>query len=389
MTNLTLENHASEREIEEKKRVCGGDFSSCFSRIESNQVSSIALEMKVKEGLEFMLSHFSGPLFPRKVSTAATRGKQYEMPDKDTTLYYYKAALYENCRIEAFGVSQTNPDLIFIELDLRDFGSMKNLKTRLTMILKRIEETVQGHPTVYWSGRGYHIVQPIDCPLPLEDVNKEFTALSNDPNTDFIRFAESYLSGNKQDKSHNPSMRSCLLRIPHTLNSKCKEAGIDAEVKIIQKWDGYRPEYKLLIGSFYAYLVGEREKERSRYQDAAAAAKNYALGVDYGPIGWIEKLLQTPIDDFRKRSSDLILVPYLVVRRGMTDVDQIHNVVMQWADKCGELYRLEPTRREYSNRVRSRIYEVMQSNPRIPNMSLENLKEKNPELYRQLYVPIK
>jgi Primase X len=121
----------------------------------------------------------------------------------------------------------------------------------------------------------------------------------------------------------------------------------------------------------------------------AAAVKNYAPGVDYGPIGWIEKLLQTPIDDFRKRSRDLILVPYLVVRRGMTDVDQIHNVVMQWADKCGELYRLEPTRREYSNRVRSRIYEVMQSNPRIANMSLEKLKEKNPELYRQLYVPIK
>ena len=69
----------------------------------------------------------------------------------------------------------------------------------------------------------------------------------------------------------------------------------------------------------------------------------------------------------------------------MTDVDQIHNIVMQWADKCGELYRMEPSRHEYEKKVRSRVYEVMQD--RIPHMSLERLKEKNPELYRQLYVP--
>jgi hypothetical protein len=72
----------------------------------------------------------------------------------------------------------------------------------------------------------------------------------------------------------------------------------------------------------------------------------------------------------------------IVVRRGMTDIDQIQSIVMQWADKCGELKVLEPTRREYANRVRSRIYEVMQS--RIPRMRFETLKEKNPGLYDKL-----
>jgi hypothetical protein len=70
----------------------------------------------------------------------------------------------------------------------------------------------------------------------------------------------------------------------------------------------------------------------------------------------------------------------------MTDVDQIQDIVMQWADKCDELYRLEPSRRKYEKEVRSRILEVMQT--RIPPMRLETLKEKNPELYRQLYVPM-
>lgn len=109
---------------------------------------------------------------------------------------------------------------------------------------------------------------------------------------------------------------------------------------------------------------------------------HFVPGSDYGPVPWIEKLLQTPIGDFRKRSRDLILVPYLVVRRGMTDVDQITQIVMKWADKCGELYRLEPSRREYEKEVRSRVYEVMRY--RIPPIGLETLKEKNSGLYDKL-----
>jgi hypothetical protein len=105
-------------------------------------------------------------------------------------------------------------------------------------------------------------------------------------------------------------------------------------------------------------------------------------GLDYGPVEWIEKLLQTPLDDFRKRTRDLILVPYLVVIRGMTDVDQITQIILKWAYKCAELYKLEPSRREYQKRIRPRVYEVMQY--RIPPMRLETLKEKNPWLYEKL-----
>ena len=337
--------------------------------------------LEVQSGLNFILGHFIEPLFPRKVSTAATKGKQYEMPDKDTALYYYKAALYEDCRVSAFGVNQTNPDLFFIDLDARDFSSRRASEMALTQTLKRIKEMLNGHPTVYWSGRGFHIIQPIDCQTDLNQI-ADVAEISEDPNTDFIRFAESFLSGNKQDKSHNPSMRSCMLRVPYTVNSKCKAAGIDAEVKVMQKWDGFRPDCKLLIGHFYADLVGKNQELRSKSQ----STEHFVPGSDYGRIKWIEKLLQTPIADFRKRSRDLILVPYLVVRRGMTDVDQISRIVMKWADKCAELYKLEPTRREYEKRVRSRTYEVMRD--RIPPMRLETLKEKNPELYRQLYAPI-
>lgn len=66
----------------------------------------------------------------------------------------------------------------------------------------------------------------------------------------------------------------------------------------------------------------------------------------------------------------------------MTDRNEIHDIVMQWADKCGELRRLDPSRREFSVRVRSRIAEVMRD--RIPPMTFGTLKEKNRELYKAL-----
>ena len=83
--------------------------------------------LKVQCGLEFVLGHFSGPLFPRMVSTAATRNRQKEVYDSDRAMLYFQGSLWENCRIAAFGIGQINPDLIFIEFDTRDFVSMKAL----------------------------------------------------------------------------------------------------------------------------------------------------------------------------------------------------------------------------------------------------------------------
>ena len=68
----------------------------------------------------------------------------------------------------------------------------------------------------------------------------------------------------------------------------------------------------------------------------------------------------------------------------MTDEDQLCDIVMKWADKCGELTRLDPSRREFANRVRSRLNEVAQN--RIPPMRFGTFKEKNPWLYEILRV---
>lgn len=356
------------------------------------QKAAIDSNLGVESGLEFILNHFKEPLWPRKVSTAATNRGQHTVFDKGHAMTYFDGALGLDCRISAFGISQTTPDVLFVDMDACNFATMRAFKMALTHTLKRIEQKLNGHPTVIWSGRGYHVIQPIDCTVNLDEV-KEFAALTDKPNDKLLQFAERYLTGNRQDSGHHPALRSCMLRVPNSLNARCKEAGIvDPEVKIIQKWDGFRPDYRLLIGSFYADLVGKNQQRyREAQQSSLRLAKNEWCSFsqqqqqkDYGPIDWIDRLLETAITDYRKSARDLILVPYLIVRRGITDESQICDTIMQWADKCAELRRLEPSRREFERRIQSRIYEVMQST--IPSMRFDTLKEKNLDLYKRLSV---
>jgi hypothetical protein len=220
--------------------------------------------------------------------------------------------------------------------------------------------------------------------MPLEDI-KDLAKL--DPNTSnkFLQFTERYLSRNKHDKSHHPAIKSCMLRVRGSTNSKCKEIGLDPEVKIIQECDGHRPDYRLLIGGFYADLVGRyhhHDTQRIWTSTSISANNNINNYNNNTTIPWIEKLLQTPIEDYRKHASNLVIIPYLVVCRGMSDTNEVHDIVMQWADKCAEFQRLDPSRREFSIRIRRRIDEVRRD--RVPPMTLDTLKERNRELYGSL-----
>jgi hypothetical protein len=88
----------------------------------------------------------------------------------------------------------------------------------------------------------------------------------------------------------------------------------------------------------------------------------------------IEKLIQTPIADYRKHVANLIIISFLVVCRNMTDRYEMHDMVMRWADRYTELRRLDPSRRDFSFRVRSGIDEVLRD--RVPPVTLNTLKER-------------
>ena len=55
---------------------------------------------------------------------------------------------------------------------------------------------------------------------------------------------------------------------------------------------------------------------------------------------WIEKLLQTPIDDYRNLVVWHILVPYLINIRQLSD-EKANEAIYRWLDKCQALRRLD------------------------------------------------
>jgi hypothetical protein len=210
-------------------------------------------------------------------------------------------------------------------------------------------------PTVIWSGNGYHVYIPIGEAPILED-QKEFAHI-NQISTKFIRFAEWYLSNGISDHAHNStvSLNNCLLRVPGSINSKN-----NAMVKIVKKGEFHLnkviPNINLIIGSFCAYLADQEIKEagykKSIEQQIISSRQKSSKSFESDPCNnnpyngvntgmyWIDRLLQTPLPDYRKRCIWKILAPYLITTKGLT-YDQSRIILNDWIDRCSKLCRLQ------------------------------------------------
>jgi hypothetical protein len=216
--------------------------------------------ISIEQGLDLILSHFKEPIFARTMSTKTTEGRQNLVYNKEEVLARFKAANYLDCKISAYpryvewsGIDRQAPNLIFIDLDLNRFNSKLALDLGLNGTLQNIKNRLGsgGKPTVIWSGHGYHIYQPVEA-FVLEE-ESEFAKFEQ-PSRRLLQFAEQYLSNKKSDPCHSFTMsfKNCMLRIPGSYNSKSDHA--IEEVRIIQKWDGFRPSIKPLLFDFYLYL---------------------------------------------------------------------------------------------------------------------------------------
>jgi hypothetical protein len=344
------------------------------------------------EGLNFILSHFQGPIWPRTISTKTTEGKQILVYNKEEALARFNQSNFLDCRINAYpdyvefeGINRQHPNFIFIDLDRSGFNTERAHKLALSLTLKNIQEKLGGNPTVLWSGNGYHIYQPMDAfVLEQEEPFSEF----DHPSKELLKFAELYLTNYKSDPSHHPSFKSCMIRIPGSHNSKCVErnnngiADESTEVKIMQSWDRCRPEINLLLGSFYAYLVDQkfRETEQQQKQRFSKYCSRGTSITSTSVIPWIEKLLQTPIEDGRKNVVALILAPYLINIKKLPYAES-YNVIKGWLDKCISLRRLDSGFNS-NYRIKHALENAIKTG--YKPMRLENLKNRNMPLYHTL-----
>jgi hypothetical protein len=242
--------------------------------------NNVLLDRGGQDGLDFILGHFpkQEPTFPRTISTRTTDKRQILVYGKGEALARFKQANWQDCRISAYpsyteykGINRQAPNFIFIDLDRSTFNTETAHNKALTTTLENIKQRLGGHPTVIWSGNGYHIYQPVQAIIfEQQDIFAKFQNMK--PSRKFMQFAESSLSANKADHAHNMtvSFRNCMLRIPGSINSKNGQI-----VKLLQRWDGHRPPIKPLLEDFYIHLSSLRIKELTNQTQTPTKNESY------------------------------------------------------------------------------------------------------------------
>lgn len=324
---------------------------------------------EVTTGLDFILSHFTSFAFPRTISTKTTGGRQIWVNNKAEALARFKQSNYLDCRINAYSKHDIKgePNFIFIDID----GTDKKVVDR---ILNGKFRPIKAHPTVLFTGSGFHIYQPIEAQYVCLDEIDTFTNFSyGEPSRQFLKFAEIYLSDNKCDPNHNPSFKSCMVRIPNSINSK---NGL--HVKTLQTWDGKRPNIIMLLGSFYAWIVTVTEQKKQQEKQIFASAKQSTNPYLKQSNKWMETLLLTSIDDYRKNAIALILSPYLINIRKMSYEEAILTL-KKWLTKCNASRKLNG---DFEQIVKCSVNNAIR-NRRLP-MKFDTLKVKNPALHAKL-----
>jgi Primase X len=340
---------------------------------------------KVQDGLDFILSHFQEPIFPRKIMTKRL-GYQVDVFNKEEALEYFKDSNYEDCRINAYhsfteyhSINRTPISFLMVDIDWKDFKKGKSaLERALNNTLQKITEAIGGNPTVLWTGNGYHVYQPVSGFI-LEEYETfyDFTKyFDKDLTSLFIQFAEEYFTDYAADHLHNPTVKSCLTRIPGSLNSKCVAKGEDAEVNIIQRWNGSRPSIQPMLREFRRWLIQKKvdafEKLKKQEKFQMTVSKNQERT---NTIKWIEKgILERPLPDHRKYIIWRILSPYLLNVKKLPK-EEAYSVMKEWLEKCDNLEKLN-----FNPKIKIKDGLKGASKGYLP-ISMEKLKDENRQLY--------
>ena len=222
----------------------------------------------IKKNLHFILSHFNNQkhVFPRSIMTLKTKGPIFSDSEDDIFQHFLESE-FKDCKINGCPLFDKDDDnglsfsFIFIDLDLSICNTCKYPKRKLDYILKetlkKMEKTVNGFPTVLWTGGGYHIYLPARL-CNLDDKEKCYkelvsrydnenssSSVNNEMTTEFMKFICKYFTNNHIDLDRISCINSFYVLVPGTINSK-----LNLKVELIQPWDGRVADIHAIASSF-------------------------------------------------------------------------------------------------------------------------------------------
>ncbi|MDR4492429.1 MAG: DNA primase noncatalytic subunit PriX [Candidatus Nitrosocosmicus sp.] len=149
------------------------------------------------------------------------------------------------------------------------------------------------------------------------------------------------------------------------------------EVKVIQRWDGNRPAVNYVLRDFRRFLI----QKRIDGSNLSISSKQGASTTVYSKIrtiAWIEKLLSTPLEDYRKYCIWRILCPYLINVRKLS-FENATVILEAWLQKCDNLRR---TDFDHLQQIKNGLKHTGSYLP----PSKEKIKQDCPKLYKLLHL---
>jgi hypothetical protein len=226
--------------------------------------------------------------------------------------------------------------------------TLKNFKDKLH----------DANPTVLWSGGGYHLLQPLHVILEMESIFAKF----HEPSRGLMRYAEKLMTYGKaySNYSNNLSFGNCMVRIPGSYNAKNIQFDDNGQIvnippksefKIVQPWNGYKPNIRWFLHDYWMHLIREKNNEvlNGLRKDQKRLRSQCRRGIDptqcqqscqqVNKIDWIESLYRKPLNDFRKFCIWRIFAPYFINIRRLHQSEAL-DLIKDWLDRCSHLKRL-------------------------------------------------
>ncbi len=135
-----------------------------------------------------------------------------------------------------------------------------------------------------------------------------------------------------------------------------------------------RPHIRSLLGSYFAYLVDQKQKNNIITSGELRWHTN-----SNQVIPWIENLLKVPLPDYRKMVIWLLLTRYLINVQDINYEDAF-SIIKKWVLRCHEEKPLYPT--HFDSIIRERLKQAIKDKKRP--IGLSRLKRENTELYNLL-----